>query len=62
MGVCTPLNCDAMSSHEHPFSKEDAKEGAASTQHCEQLLAIVTKHQNEALTQMQFDHFDPHVL
>ena len=49
MGIHTVLNCDAMSSHECLFLKEDMKEGTASTRCCEQLLAIVTKHQNKVL-------------
>jgi len=62
MGVYVALNCDAMSSHERLFLKEGVKEGAASTRHCQQLLTIVTKHQNEVLTQMQLDHFNPYGL
>jgi len=62
MGVYVALNCGAMSSHERLFLKKGPKEGAASTRCCEQLLAIVTKHQNEVLTQMRLDHFNPYGL
>jgi len=62
MGVYVAFNCDAMSSHERIFLKKGVKEGAASTRYCEQLLTIVTKHQNEVLTQMQLDHFNPYGL